>query len=258
MEDTGGLQMLGAALTQMPGFVMLGDGTVIMQGAQTLEFPGPALPALQVRRLTGDGIQQVLEAVEDTNLFTADAEFNGAQNVVTDVTNTVFHLNANGSEVSVSVYGLGFLDPSMGNLEGVSEAEIEAHRILSQLRDALMTIDTSVTADGWEAEGWQPYEAEAFRLFVRDVTGEPTDPDLPGQVREWPTDHDPATAGEDAGLNDGTRCIVVDGETGATWQAELAASNQNTLWTTDGDDRFSVRPRPLLPHEDVACPAPAG
>ena len=43
---------------------------MIMQGAQTLEFPGPALPALIERTLTEEGIQAVLEAVEDTNLFT--------------------------------------------------------------------------------------------------------------------------------------------------------------------------------------------
>ena len=75
-------------------------------------------------------------------------------------------------------------------------------RLLSQLRDALMTIDTSVPGDAWEAEGWQPYTPTAFRLYVRDVTGEPIEGgELPGVVREWPTDDDPAAFGEEvAGL----------------------------------------------------------
>ncbi len=254
MEEAGGFMMVGGAATQLPSFALLGDGRVIMQGAQTLEFPGPILPALIERTLTEDGIQQVLDAVEETNLFTGDLELNGAQNVVADASNTVFTLHANGTDVTVSVYALGFLDPSMGNLEGVSAAEIEAHATLSQLRDALQTIDTSVTADGWEGEGWQPYEPAAFRLFIRDVTGEPVDEELPGQLRDWPTGDDPAAFGADAGFNDGTTCGVVDGDAGAAWFAELSQSNQNTLWTTDGDDRWSVRPRPLLPHEEATCP----
>ena len=46
----------------------------------------------------------------------------------------------------------------------------------------------------------------------------------------------------------------MDGELGAAWLAELAASNQMTRWTDDGDRRFTVLPRPLLPNEDPACP----
>jgi hypothetical protein len=156
--------------------------------------------------------------------------------------------------VTVSVYGLGLLDPSMGAPQGVTASELDAHRVLSQLRDSLMTIDTAVSAEGWEAEGWQPFQPEAFRLYVRDVTGEPEDGELPGQVREWPTDDDPATVGEEQPtFGNGTRCLVVEGDTAATWLAELEAANQNTRWTDDGERRFSVQARPLLPGDEVAC-----
>ena len=114
--------------TRLPTFVLLGDGRVIVQGAQTLEFPGPALPPLIERTLTEEGIQEVLEAVEETNLFTADLELNGAQNMVADATNTVFTLNAGGRDVTVSVYGLGALPPDMEPPPGMTSAEIEAHR----------------------------------------------------------------------------------------------------------------------------------
>lgn len=254
VEDTGGFAMVDMLATRLPSFVMLGDGRVIMQGIQTLEFPGPALPPLIERTLTEEGIQEVLGAIEGTNLFTADAELRGAMNMIADATDTVFHLNAGGHQVTVSVYALGMLDPNQPAPPGVTSSEIEAHQILARLRDSLMTLDTTISADGWEAEGWQPYEAEAFRLYVRDVTNEPTDPELPGQVREWPTDDDPAAFGsEDGGFGDGTRCGVVEDELGATWLTELSAANQNTLWTA-GDRTFSVRARPLLPGEDPACP----
>ena len=257
MEETGGM-IAGGDATQLPTFVMLGDGRVIVQGAQTLEFPGPALPPLIERTLTEDGIQEVLEAVEETNLFTTDTALTAAQNIITDVTDTVFTLNANGTEVTVSAYGLCCLDATMLDNDMIDPAEREAYEVLAQLRDALMTIDTSVSADAWEAEGWQPYEPEAFRLYVRDVTGEPTQGDVPEQVREWPTDEDPAGFGGDAGIGDGTTCGVVEGEAGQAWLADLNAANQVTVWTSDGDDRWSVRARPLLPHEEATCPDPAG
>ena len=260
VDSTGGFVPVQFMATRLPSFVLLGDGRVIVQGAQTLEFPGPALPALIERTLTEEGIQEVLRGVEDTNLFTADLELNGAQGVVADASNTVFILNAGGREVTVSVYGLGALLPDMEPAPGMTSGEIEAHRILGQLNDGLMTLDTWLPATEWETEGWQQYEPEALRLYVRDVTGEPVaGGDLPEQVREWPTDDDPAAFGvEEAFFGDGTRCAVVDGELGTLWLEEMIAANQMTLWTDDGGRRFSVMARPVLPHEDPACPELAG
>ena len=263
VEEAGGFAMVQMVAVRVPAFALYGDGRVIMQGAQTLEFPGPALPPLIERTLNEDGIQAVLEAVEDTELFTGDLELKGAMNFIADATDTVFRLNANGREITVSVYGLGMLDPAFGgNFEGIEPAEMEAHATLSQLRDALMAIDTSGPADSWETEGWQPDQPEAFRLYVRDVSGEPVEGgDLPGRVREWPTEDDPAAFGEEEALfGDGSRCGVVEGEVAAAWLEELNAAKQDTLWTTDGEDRFSVLVRPLLPGDETTCPevAPAG
>ena len=260
VDSAGGFVPVQFLATRLPAFVLLGDGRVIMQGMQTLEFPGPALPALIERTLTEAGIQAVLGAVEETNLFTGDLELRGAQNMVADAADTLFILNAGGQDVTVSIYGLGALLPDMELPPGISSAEVEAHRVLGQLNDGLMTLDSWLPADAWEAEGWQPYEPEAFRLYVRDVTGQPIEGgDLPEQVREWPTDDDPAAFGaEEVFFGDGTRCGVVDGELGATWLAELSAANQMTLWTDDGERRFGVMARPVLPFEDPACPELGG
>jgi hypothetical protein len=123
VEEVGGFAMPQMIVTRVPTFALFGDGRVVMQGVQTLEFPGPALPALIERTMTVDGIQAVLEAVEETNLFTGDLELRGAQNFVADATDTVFRLNANGAEVTVAVYGLGLLDPNLGgNFEGIDRS----------------------------------------------------------------------------------------------------------------------------------------
>lgn len=256
VEETGGFAMPQMIATRVPMFALYGDGRVIVQGAQTLEFPGPALPALIERTMSEEGIQVVLEAVEETNLFTGDLELNGAMNQCADCTATAFRANVNGDDVTVSVFGLGMLDPALGgNLEGIEQSEIDAHATLSQLRDALLTIDTSIPSDAWEAEGWQPYAPAAFRLYVRDVTGEAIEGgELPGMVREWPTDEDPGVFGEELPVfGDGTRCGVVQGDAGAVWLGDLSAANQNTLWTSDGENRFTVLPRPLFPGEEATC-----
>ena len=257
VEEAGGFAMPQMIATRVPTFALYGDGRVIVQGAQTLEFPGPALPALIERTMTEEGIQVVLEAVEDTNLFTGDLELRGAMNVVADATDTIFRASVNGEDVTITVYGLGLLDPALGgNFEGIEQSEIDAHATLSQLRDALLTIDTSIPSDAWEAEGWQPYTPPAFRLYVRDVTGEPVEGgELPGMVRDWPTDDEPAAFGEEVPVfGDGTRCGAVEGDEATAWFEELSAANQNTLWTSDGENRFTVLPRPLFPGEEATCP----
>jgi hypothetical protein len=255
VDSAGGMLPVDLSVGQLPAFVLLGDGRVIMQGMQTLEFPGPLLTPLTERTLTEAGIQEVLRGIEETNLFTSDAEFRGMMNMVADATDTIFTVDAGGLQSTVTVYALGMLTPDLGEVPGMTPGEADAHRILQQLNDALMTIDAVVDADGWEAEGWQPYEPEAFRLYVRDATGEPVDGgDLPEQIRDWPADGDPATFGEDAGFGNGTRCGVTTGEEAALWLSELNQATQMTRWTDDGERRFSIMARPVLPHEQPVCP----
>jgi hypothetical protein len=256
---SGGMIPVQFQVTAMPTFVMLGNGRVFVSGAVPAIFPGPALPPILERTLTPDGIQSVLEAVEDTGLFTADVELRGAAGMVADASDTVFTLNAAGRQVTVTVYALGMVAPDMEPPPGMSSAEVEAHRVLAQLNEALAAIDTAVAAEDWEGEGFRPFEPEAFRLYVRDATGEPVDEGIGEDVRDWPTDDDPATAGEEVDFfGDGTRCAVVEGDAAASWFAELTEATQVTQWTTDGTNRFSVQARPLLPYEEAACPEENG
>jgi len=255
----GGMVPVQMQVANVPLFILLGDGRVILPGAQIMIFPGPALPALQERRLNEDGIQAVLEAVEATELFADDLDLRAAGNVIADATDTVFTLDADGRQVRVSAYALGAISSlTTGELPaGVTPADVDADRALRQLMDDLTGIDATVPADGWEAGDWQPYEPEALRLYASDRTGQAVDggEDPTGQVLHWPTDDDPATFGEEVeAFIDGTRCATVTGDAAASWLVALGEANQQTLWTTDGDDRWLVQARPLLPHEEVACP----
>jgi hypothetical protein len=246
----GGFVPVEMAVAQVPTFVLLGDGRVITQGAMTLEFPGPLLPPLQVRQLTEDGIQQVLDGVIETGLFDTDLDLRGAMNMVADASDTVFTLHAGDREVTVKVYGLGTLLPDMPT-EGIDPAEVQAHQTLQRLSDQLLTIDQVLPAEAFSDTGWQPYEPDAYRLYIRDATGDP-EGELPGQVREWPAGDDPATIGEEVELfGNGTRCVVVEG---AEWTEELMGANQNTRWTADGETLYAITARPLFPYEERTCP----
>ena len=73
-------------VANMPLFILLGDGRVILPGAQVMSFPGPALPALQERRLNEDGIQAVLEAVNTQRVLTLEYVTNAQRHTLEFVT----------------------------------------------------------------------------------------------------------------------------------------------------------------------------
>lgn len=255
VANSGGFVAPDFLLGALPRFVLTGDGRVLVPGAQAAIFPGPMLPSLLQRRLTEAGIQAVLGAVADTGLFKADLDLRGANAMVADASDTVFTLHVDGREVTVSVYALGFLDAA-NPPQGMSGNEVLAHRSLSLLQQRLLGLEQWLPADAWADAGWEPYEPEAFRLYVRNADAEPPDvgSGLPPQApRQWPIASDPASFGE-ASSGD-LRCGVVAGADGATWLADLRQSNQLTRWTA-GEHRYSLIPRPLLPYEQRRCPQP--
>lgn len=246
--------MLGAALalTNFPTFSLAGDGRVFVPGAQVDLFPGPALPAVNVRSLTEEGIQAVLDLVASTNLFHANAQFRGAQNFLADAPDTVFTLHADGQEVEVVVYGLGILDPA-GSYPGISADELAAHRILFQLLERLGTMDAWVPSGGWADAAWGPFKPDALRLIVRNADADPPDDSGIGNaLLDWPDDSDPATFGELVG-NTGERCGVVSGERADDWYTALSSANQLTRFVKD-EHRNQVTVRFQLPDEPLECP----
>lgn len=242
-------------LTGFPPFTITGDGRAIVQGAQIEIFPGPALPAVNVRRLTEDGIQAILNEIARTGLFGTSVEYRGAENFVTDVGDTVFTLHADGEDVEVVIYGLGQLDPS-GEYPGISAAEIAAHGALAQLSDRLTNLDAWLGDGMWADPSWQTFEPEALRLIVRNADADPPDDSGIGNaLLDWPDGSDPTTFGDP--YNDGAvRCGVVSGQEATDWYKLLSEATQSTRFAA-GDHRYQVTVRPMLPDEPPECPAPA-
>ena len=238
--------------TAIPPFTMSGDGRVIVQGAQIDIFPGPALPAVNVRRLTEAGIQAVLNEVARTALFGTSIEFRGAQNCVMDAGDTVFTLHADGQDVTVTVFGLSTIDPTMG-CPGVSSAEAAAHRTLQQLSDRLTNLEAWLPAGAWAETTWRPYRPEALRLVVRNADADPPDDSGIGNaLLDWPEGSDPVTFGG-PGPFEGQRCGVVSGQRAEDWYEAISGANQLTRFVKD-DHRYEVTVRFMLPDEPLECP----
>ena len=255
MEFTGGFVAPAFALTSFPSFTLTGDGRVIVPGAQIDIFPGPALPAANVRRLSEAGIQAVLKEVARTKLFGANVQYRGAQTVIADASDTVFTLYADGNDVTVTVYALGTLDPA-GSYPGISAAELAAHRSLQTLSERLGTLGAWLPATAWADQAWNPYQPDALRLLVRNTDADPPDDSgVANQVKDWPDDSDPATFGMPSALAE-LRCGVVSGEQAKVWYTALSSANQLTRWAK-GDHRYEVTVRLLLPDEARECPKQA-
>lgn len=253
MTSAGGFAMPEMLFSSVPQFTLYGDGTVIVPGAVPAIYPGPALPNLQVRRLTEDGIQALLRAVASTGLFGSDARFDGAAMFVADAPDTVFTVAADGATVEVSIYGLGTIDPEAPP-PGMPAHEVAAYRALLQLSNLLSVPDGAVAPSDWADETWRPYEPASLRLSVRDATGEPGDGTE--SFAEWPIEAEDPTSFGEPGAVPGARCGVVTGDAAEAWLEVLASASQQTRFTAD-DHAYAVAVRPILPDEEPACPRDA-
>jgi len=252
VEWTGGFVPYESLFTGLPLFTLLGDGRVIVQGPVDAIYPGPALPNLQVRRLTEEGIQAVLFRLTETGLFDESHSYNAAAAYVADANTTVFTMNADDETVIVDVYALGMLaDPSSAPT-GVPADEAAAHVRLATLQNDLGYLEGWMQADDWADPAWTSYQPEALRLLVANVDNEPPNPEgLDSDPLPWPAPTAPDALGTASTVQD-FRCGVVSGDEAATWMDALADANQLTRWSYGGH-LYRVTPRPLLPNEPLDC-----
>jgi hypothetical protein len=251
VEWTGGFVPYEYHFTRIPRFTLLGDGRVIVEGPQIEIYPGPALPNLQVRRLTEEGIQSVLFRIGETGLFDESQSFNGASQFVADASTTVFTVHADDREVVVDVYALGLLtDPNVAP-PGIPADELEAHERLGPLEADLLNLDGGVPADDWADPAWQAYQPDALRLLVTNVDEQPPVDGLAVEPLPWPGSVPPDEFGTASEFQP-FRCGVVSGDEGETWLVALSQANELTRWAHAGHV-FHVTPRPLLPDEPLDC-----
>ena len=252
MSYSGGFAGPTFDFLNFPPFSLIGDGRVIVPGPQVGLYPGPALPAVNVRRLTEAGIQAVLRETSRTVLFGSSIQLRGAQDCVMDASDTIFTLDADGHVVTVTVYGLGTMDPANA-CRGISSAELAAHRTLQKLSDRLTNLEAWLPAGAWADPTWRPFQAAALRLVARNSDADPPDGSgIDNPLLDWPKGSDPTTFGQPGPFAE-QRCGVVSGQVAQDWYALLSSANQLTRFVKDGH-RYQVTVRLMLPDEPLECP----
>jgi hypothetical protein len=237
VEDVGGFVPIEFALGRGPRYVLTGDGRLIFQGPMIEIFPQPMWPNYQVRQLTEEELDVVMDAIAVTGIDQITDEVDDSSaNVIADASTTVITYYDDQGLHRYEVYAL-----DIG--EGQSEQ-------VQRLAGLVRVLDGVATADG------EVSELEPERVQVIAQGAEPTGDEFE-QVVDFPIDEDPATWDDLAGQQ-GIKCAAFEGEDAEALVAGFREANQATLFEA-GDTTWRVYPRPLLPGEEpCAVPALAG
>jgi hypothetical protein len=169
-DEGGGFMIAGYSASQAPPFTLFGDGTVIFRNGM-LEGPAPqgsvmTFNPMRTAKLSEEQIQELLVlALGDGGLAAARPNYDNP--MVTDVGTTIFTVDAGGIKKTVSIYALGFDDPS--------SPDAAARTAFKKLADRLADFDQggSIATD--------VYTPEAYRATLIDSPGIAA-PD----IRDWP------------------------------------------------------------------------
>jgi hypothetical protein len=234
----GGFVPVEYTLTQFPAFTLYGDGRIVVPGPQIEIYPGPALPAMNQRIVTEDGMQAIIRAALDAGLGKGDRDVSDfGSTVIADASTAVFTFSANGRTSRVSVYALAELPEKP---EGMPDEEFEARAALNDLAQRLGSLEQWLPEGSVGPDG--PFHADRYRIFVGPYR--PAE-ELPQDPVAWPL-ATPLSPGD--GDTAGYACRAVRGEDRAVLAPLAREANQLTPWVSAGE-KYSVLFRPLLPDE---------
>jgi hypothetical protein len=240
VASEGGFVAPSSTLSAIPPVSLYRDGTIITPGPQVAIYPGPALPAIQQRHLSEEGVQAIVHAALEASLdHGRDMTEQGTVGIA-DAATTVLMLDASGVRHTTRVYALG---ETGGRPPGMSQQEFLARAGLQTLVSKLERLDAWLPSGSiTEATA---YEATSARLFVSDYRG---DPSLPQRAVPWPLAQ-PLGSSRRATWPGGYGCLDVAGADWAdTVMPAAGSTNQLTPWLSGGR-RWSIVFRPLLPDE---------
>jgi hypothetical protein len=236
VETKGGLDHPGADLSAVPDFLLYGDGRFLSLKPLDPNVPEPAIRQIEVRKVTRDGIQALLEAAKEAGLTGRSTEF--GKPGLTDVGTTSFTLHADGRTYTRSVYALT-------TENGLDELPAEVRERRLAVRDFYNRL---AKVQDWLPRGSvsdpTPYQYDKLMVFSFREN------DLPAGRSPLPISRGLVDSGKQ--VDAGARCNVVEGEDMESWLE--AAPDTAASAFTDGDDLYTVFLRPVLPGEKE-CPA---
>jgi hypothetical protein len=169
-DEGGGFMIAGYAASQAPHFTLYGDGTVIFRNPM-LEMPAAqgsvmTFNPMRTAKLSEEQIQELLIlALGEGGLAAARPKYEN--NMVTDVGTTVFTIDAGGIKKTVSIYALGFDDPS--------SPDAAARAAFKKFADRLADFDQggSIATDVFTPDAYRASLIESPGIAAPDI-------------REWP------------------------------------------------------------------------
>lgn len=222
IAQVGGFVPAGTAFVEVPDLLVTGDGRLFQPGMQTLQYPGPLLPAITLGSITPTGIERLLAAAQAQGLLAEPVPEYAPNSQVADAPSTVVELQAGGVHVTHQADALGFVPDGQG--DPAKELTPERARLLTFV-NAARDLATAVGADQLgPSEPWVP---DAYRIQARqadpstiDTTGgEPAPTIVP-----WPS-------GTGVRLADAATCAI---GTGDALASTLAEATTLTFFTEDG------------------------
>lgn len=240
IDQVGGYTSPAALAARIPIATVYADGRVLTQGPQTLVFPGPALPNVQVTRVAADQVDALVRRALDAGVGSAG---DLGKPPVADAPTTRFTVNTDGGERSTEAYALA---EGAGGALGtdLTAAQKAARQKLIDLRTEI----TDLSAHGTKSEAYRP---AALAAYATPWTASD------GVLRDQPAVAWPGPALPGKPLGGGaveTGCVTVTGDTTATVLAAAGKANAATPWTSGGK-RWQLTFRPVLPDEPEDCAA---
>lgn len=242
VDLAGGLitsQMLAARL---PVVSVYPGGQVISEGPQAAIFPGPALPNVQLRRISAADVQRLVDRAVAAGV---GAGRDYGEPSLTDVSSTRFTVRTPEGVGTTQVRGLAEADGT-----GLTAAQQDARRDVQDLLDALTGLSGTL---GGDAEPYTPTAVAAIAApLVSDCpSGGVQSPGFCGgglprpAERAWPG---PALPGEPLVEGHEVGCVTASGPDTTALLAAARTAMNTTPWTSGGR-RWTVHFRPLLPDE---------
>jgi hypothetical protein len=228
LVSEGGFIPVEVALNNGPRYTLLGEGSLIYQGVQTLEYPGRLVPPYMVATLDDNQMNAILAMIEDIGLPDIDDEVDDrAMDFVADASTEVITYWDDAGEHRYGVYALG-----------IDESGSERNAAFLELTQTLDEFVAQADAE--------PYVSDRVRIIAGEGFVDPEFED----IRAWPLQD--SNLGDWKTLPNDWQCTIIDGPVPDVFEQ----ATQATTWEhPDGaSDPLTLLVRPLHPGEPD-CPA---
>jgi hypothetical protein len=236
--SSGGFVPVSYSLTELPGFTLYGDGTVIITGPVIMIYPGPALPNLQTTTVSEEAVQAILSAAREVGLCANDVNY--GQPGITDIPTTTVIVNADDTTYRSDIYALGMES-------GASGLSFEQQQARAAINDLVGKLADLTAFQPGEIE-WTAYAYSTLAVYSEPVIPGADTADVEPNRLEWPLG-DLSALGQ-AVQPEGYRRVDISGADLVDLQPLLEQATQITLWTSGGRE-YHLYFRPLLPDETI-------